>query len=51
MPAVMNVHMAVLLGTAEELVKDPPPGKVRFIFQPSEEKPPGGARYLVEPGF
>ena len=45
-----DVHMAVLLGTAAELVKDPPPGKVRFIFQPSEEKPPGGARYLVEAG-
>jgi amidohydrolase len=41
-----DAHMAVILGTAAELVKNPPPGKVKFIFQPSEEKPPGGGKIL-----
>jgi len=45
-----DAHMAILLGTVAELVKDPPPGKVKFIFQPSEEKQPGGAKYLIEVG-
>lgn len=45
-----DAHMAILLGTAAELIKDPPPGKVKFIFQPSEEKQPGGAKYLIEAG-
>jgi len=45
-----DAHMTVLLGTAAELVNNPPPGKVKFIFQPSEEKPPGGAKYLIEAG-
>ncbi|HWR57078.1 MAG TPA: amidohydrolase, partial [Negativicutes bacterium] len=45
-----DAHMAVLLATAAELAQDPPPGRVKFIFQPSEEKPPGGAKYLIEAG-
>lgn len=45
-----DAHMAVLLGTAAQLAQDPPLGKVKFIFQPSEEKPPGGGKYLIEAG-
>lgn len=32
-----DVHMACLLGAARLLVADPPPGQVRFLFQPAEE--------------
>ncbi|MEO0293916.1 MAG: amidohydrolase [candidate division WOR-3 bacterium] len=45
-----DAHMAMLLGVAKLLSgeKDPPP--VRFIFQPSEEKIPGGAKGMIEEG-
>lgn len=47
-----DVHMAVVLGAAAVLyqIRDTLPGNVRFIFQPSEEQPPGGARPMIENG-
>ncbi len=47
-----DAHTASLLGTAMILsrLKDDWPGTVRFIFQPSEEKPPGGARAMIKEG-
>lgn len=47
-----DVHMACLIGAAEILtrLKDEVPGKVKFIFQPSEEVTPGGAKPMVEAG-
>ncbi|MCX7991645.1 MAG: M20 family metallopeptidase [Proteobacteria bacterium] len=46
-------HMAIVIGLALLLtkIKDKLNGKIRFIFQPAEEKPPkGGASFLVEEG-
>jgi amidohydrolase len=42
-----DTHMAMLLGAAKLLseTKNPPP--VRLIFQPSEEKTPGGAKGMI----
>jgi hippurate hydrolase len=42
-------HTAMLLGAAELLAVDPPPGPVRLIFQPAEEVGTG-ARALIEAG-
>ncbi|MEE8576675.1 MAG: amidohydrolase [candidate division Zixibacteria bacterium] len=45
-----DVHTATVLGTAALLCtfKKQLAGRVRFIFQPAEEKPPGGARPMIE---
>lgn len=45
-----DVHMAIVLGAAAVLsnLRDKLAGKVRFIFQPAEEDPPGGAKFMVE---
>lgn len=45
-------HMAMLLGAAKILssMKDQLPGTVKFIFQPSEEKNPGGAPSMIRDG-
>lgn len=51
-----DVHMAVLLGTAEALsiMKADLPGTIKFIFQPAEEGAPlgeeGGAELMVKEG-
>lgn len=47
-----DTHMTVALGTARLLSqhKDKLTRNVRFIFQPSEELPPGGAKGLIEKG-
>lgn len=45
-----DAHMAMVLGAAEALAKDPPPGTVKFIFQPHEERKPGGARGMIAAG-
>ena len=47
-----DAHTASLLGAARILaqVKAELPGTVRFLFQPSEEKLPGGAPAMIEAG-
>jgi amidohydrolase len=47
-----DVHMAVLIGTAQLLCRcaNKLVGRIKFIFQPAEEVPPGGARPLIEAG-
>jgi amidohydrolase len=49
-----DAHVACLLGAAMLLAQDPPPGEVRFLFQPSEEaqdeEGKGGAMRMVEAG-
>ncbi|WP_042461908.1 M20 family metallopeptidase [Neobacillus dielmonensis] len=56
-PGVMHAcghdgHTSALLGTAEVLsqYRDKLKGTVVFIFQPAEETPPGGAKFMVEEG-
>lgn len=57
-PGVMHAcghdgHTAALLGTAQLLnkYKDHLNGKILFVFQPAEEKPPGGAKIMIEEGI
>lgn len=47
-----DVHTASLLGTAKILnaVKEHFEGTVRLLFQPGEEKNPGGASYMIRDG-
>jgi len=47
-----DAHTAMLLGVAEVLSKMSHlvPGKVKFLFQPSEEAFPGGALAMIEEG-
>ncbi|WP_028963339.1 M20 metallopeptidase family protein [Sulfobacillus thermosulfidooxidans] len=45
-------HTAILLGVAALLAQQESslPGRIRLMFQPAEEKIPGGARLLIEDG-
>ncbi|MBO0440656.1 M20 metallopeptidase family protein [Candidatus Enterococcus ikei] len=47
-----DTHTAMLLGAVKVLteMQDKIAGTVKFIFQPAEEEPPGGAKLLVEAG-
>ena len=47
-----DVHTSILLGTAKILneLKDQLPQSVKLIFQPGEEKLPGGAKLMIEAG-
>jgi amidohydrolase len=47
-----DVHTACLLGAAKILneLKDEWEGTIKFIFQPSEEKEPGGASVMIKEG-
>lgn len=56
-PGVMHacghdVHMASILGTIRILsqIRDQISGEVLFVFQPGEEKVPGGAKLMIEEG-
>jgi amidohydrolase len=56
-PGVMHacghdVHTAILLGVAEILseIKEQLPHPVKLVFQPGEEKNPGGATYMIRDG-
>lgn len=47
-----DVHSSILLGTAKILhdIRNELPQPVKFIFQPGEEKNPGGASLMIEAG-
>jgi amidohydrolase len=45
-----DIHMAMLLGAAKLLSEEKNPPPVRLIFQPSEEKIPGGAKGMIKEG-
>ena len=47
-----DAHIAMLLGVASKLAADPSfPGRVRLMFQPAEESPPGGAIEMIREGI
>ncbi len=57
-PGVMHacghdVHAATILGTAKILntLREEFEGSVKLIFQPAEEKIPGGAKFMIEEGI
>ncbi len=47
-----DVHMSSMIGTAKILneLKDEFEGTVKIIFQPAEEKIPGGAKFMIQEG-
>lgn len=48
-----DVHTTCMLGAAHILrtVQDQWPGQIKIVFQPAEEKSPGGARPMIEGGI
>lgn len=48
-----DAHMAMLMGAAKMLneLRDRLPGTILLVFQPGEEKAPGGARLMLETGI
>jgi amidohydrolase len=48
-----DVHTSILLGAAEILneIKDQLPNPIKLVFQPGEEKNPGGASILIKEGI
>lgn len=44
-----GAHMAMLVGAANLMIRDPPPGPVCLVFQPAEERG-GGARTAIADG-
>jgi len=44
-----GAHMAMLIGATELLAREPPPGPVRLVFQPAEERG-GGANTAIADG-
>ncbi|TEU00051.1 MAG: amidohydrolase [Candidatus Stahlbacteria bacterium] len=45
-----DTHIAMLLGCAKLLTLNPVERPVRLLFQPSEERTPGGAKGMIEEG-
>lgn len=45
-----DAHMAIVLGVAKTLATSDFRGTVKFLFQPAEESPPGGAIGMIEAG-
>lgn len=45
-----DVHTAIVLGAGLYFAQNPPPGRVRLIFEPAEESVPGGAVDVIEEG-
>ena len=47
-----DAHIASLLGAAKVLhsLRDRVHGPIRFLFQPTEERIPGGAKFMIEEG-
>lgn len=50
-----DAHVAIMVGAAERLAREPlPGGRVSIVFQPGEERPfgePSGAQAMLESGF
>ena len=45
-----DVHTAIVLGAGLFFAQNPPPGRVRLIFEPAEESVPGGAVDVIAEG-
>ena len=45
-----DVHTTIVLGAGLYFAQNPPPGRVRLIFEPAEETVPGGAIDVIDEG-
>lgn len=43
-----DAHMAMLIGAASSLAREPPPGPVKLIFQPAEERGAGAKTAIAD---